>query len=833
MLLLFAGAVYLMVGQREVVAFQTEKEVTKMADATFPTLFLLNREQEMNPLYGYATNMDANVLRESLTPVSTELDFHAVIQEYDSKVKRLLYEIWDDRGENMLDSGSVSAMEEYQGNKMAKIRVNLELEPEQEYFVKLTAVTATGKKIRYYTRIKYTPGDHLAENLSFVKDLHESLFDDVRRGEMKPYLESDSTMANDSLAYVNIHSSLDVVYWGNLKVNRVTEPIPTVVENSGNTTGIQMKYLVSAHAGAGREVYFVTEYYRVQWSEKAMYLLRYERTMEAEYDPDTTSLAKSELKLGVSAEEDLDIIASGGDSRLCFVKERELWYYNAAENRAVQVFSFRTGEDDPRELQDQHDIRILKMDDAGNVDFMVYGYMNRGVYEGRVAVVLYRYHAAENRIEELVYIPQEATYQILKEELDRLSYVSEDSIFYFSLNNTLYSYGVVTGQLSVVAQDVTEETSLVFPGRDRVVWQVSSQPEESNQLIIMDLETKKKQGIQAQPGKVIKLLGGIDDNMIYGIADEVDITRTAAGAMQVPMEQVVIAAKDGTLLKKYEKEGTYVLAISVEENVITLDRKVRDASGQWVATEQDHILNHMAPMKKNIDITKRVTDLALTELYITLPPGYDLQSVPVEENADTTIIQEETILRLDDTEQREKQYFAYINGVAVGKYRSAAEAIAAARPQMGYVVNEQNRMVWERNSLSRSVALSVEMIASGTTELSESDCIRMLLAEQYVTPEDEDIRKMEGGITGVLDAYLAGSAINISGASLEDILYYLNQGCPVIALAEDGRAVLLTGYDSYNLSWIDPVQGKTIKKSRSEAEEIFAGAGRIFVTMIP
>lgn len=832
MLLLFAGAVYLMVGHREAEAFRAEEEVTEMADATFPTLYLLNREREMNPLYGYAANMEANVLRESLTPVDTELDFYAVIREHDSRVKRLLYEIWDDRGESLLDSGSVSAMDEYQGDKMAKIRINAELEPEREYFVKLTAVTATGKKIRYYTRIQYTPSDHLTENLDFVMDLHESLFDESRREEIRPYLESDQTMANDSLAYVNIHSSLDVVHWGNLNVTKVTEPVPTVVENTAGVTAVRLNYLVEAHAGAGREVYFVTEYYRVQWSQKAMYLLRYERTMEAEFDPDTASLAKNELKLGISAAEDLDIVTSGEDTRLCFVKERELWYYNVAENRAVRVFSFREGEKDLRELHDQHDIQILNMDDSGNIDFMVYGYMNRGVYEGRVAVVLYRYHAGADRIEEQVYIPLETTYQVLKEELDQLSYVNEDAIFYFSLNNRLYSYGIVTRQLSVVAEDVTEETSLIFPGRSRVVWQVSSQPEESDRLIILDLETRKKQGIQAQPGKVIRLLGGIDDNMIYGIADETDLTRTADGALLVPMEKVVIAGKDGTIQKTYEKEDIYVTDILVEDNVITLERCRRDAAGAWVTMEQDHILNHTPEVKENIGVSRRVTELALTELYITLSYGYELEQVPEEQKTNITIIHEETLLRLEAAEKTAKQYYTLINGAVTERYALAAEAIAEASSQMGYVVNEQNRIVWERTTLSRSAALNVTMTASGAREESENDCIRMLLAEQYVEVGAEEIRGIDGGIAGVLDAYLAGSALNLTGAALEDVLYYLDQDCPVIALTENG-AVLLTGYDIYNVTWIDPVQARTIKMGRSEAEDYFAWAGSTFVTVIP
>ena len=45
----------------------------------------------------------------------------------------------------------------------------------------------------------------------------------------------------------------------------------------------------------------------------------------------------------------------------------------------TQVFSFRSGDDmDIRENYDEHAIRILKADEGGSIDFVVYGYMNRG-----------------------------------------------------------------------------------------------------------------------------------------------------------------------------------------------------------------------------------------------------------------------------------------------------------------------------------------------------------------------------------------------------------------------------------------------------------------------
>ena len=96
----------------------------------------------------------------------------------------------------------------------------------------------------------------------------------------------------------------------------------------------------------------------------------------------------------------MEYLVSPDKNKLAFVRNRELWFYNLKDNEMVRVFSFRQEESDYiRDTYDQHDIRILDMDAEGNISFVVYGYMNRGQYEGRVALILYHYVRSENRIE--------------------------------------------------------------------------------------------------------------------------------------------------------------------------------------------------------------------------------------------------------------------------------------------------------------------------------------------------------------------------------------------------------------------------------------------------
>ncbi len=54
----------------------------------------------------------------------------------------------------------------------------------------------------------------------------------------------------------------------------------------------------------------------------------------------------------------------------------------------------------------EHDIKIVRwIDEAGSIDYIVYGYMNRGIHEGEVGIAVNHYDSLSNTNEEQVFIP--------------------------------------------------------------------------------------------------------------------------------------------------------------------------------------------------------------------------------------------------------------------------------------------------------------------------------------------------------------------------------------------------------------------------------------------
>ena len=71
--------------------------------------------------------------------------------------------------------------------------------------------------------------------------------------------------------------------------------------------------------------------------------------------------------------------------------------------------------------------------------------------------------------------------------------------------------------------------------------------------------------------------------------------------------------------------------------------------------------------------------------------------------------------------------------------------------------------------------------------------------------------------------------LNLSGCSVDEMFYYVNNGTPVFALTSQDTAVLLTGYTSSLVYYYDPATHTTQKMATQDANNIFSQAGNVFL----
>lgn len=829
---IFAGSIYYFGLEMKEETFDLDRTI-EMSQTSFPVVTMQIDDNLINLLHGYSNNMNASMMRESITPLNDDQSFTVYIDEKENDVKRVIYELRDVSDNKLLETDTINALEKIDTSKTAKVKIKNPLEDGQEYTVKITLVTSESRKMNYYTRVTKITNSYYSKKLDFVMDMHKTLLDKEKSEEIVDYFEPNDKADNSSFAYVDIHSSFDLISYGDLNPTVLSETVPTITEINNDFGLVELLYIISVKTDDGTEYYNVRELYRVRYTNQRMYLLNYERTMESVFDIDNLSLAKSELKIGITNNKNIELVTSSNDSKLAFVRERELWYYNLAANSPVKVFSFNQKNTDYiRDNYDQHEVKILKMDDSGNISFMVYGYMNRGAYEGKVAIVLYQFYNGVNRIEELVYIPVNVPYQILKEEINEFSYVNSNNIFYFTLNHNIYSYNLTSKKLLTIATNVKEEDFVFIKNLKYIAIQDNGNVKESKSITVINLETGEERKMKTPKDTNINLLGYIDDNIIYGNVYTEDIGANIDGSELVPMYQISIVDVNGKVRKKYKMKDYYISNIEVDSNVITLERMTKnpnEGKTRFIPTEPDNILNKVTEKTKIIDTNSRVTDKMNTEFYIYLPAGYVLEKKPKVVTTVNTIIAKDTTLRLEEEDAVIGEYFVYAYGKVKGIYDNLGEAVTIANSAVGTVLDNKGQVVWERKLRSNTIEISdISKIYTSGSVNSLKAVSDMMIDYQYGDINKGSNENAVNNMGEYLSKYFGDSLINLTGANLDEMLYYVGQRRPVIGMKNSKDAVLIIGYDAFNITVIDPELRKTMKIGLNDGAAMFKEAGNIF-----
>ena len=351
---------------------------------------------------------------------------------------------------------------------------------------------------------------------------------------------------------MNIHSSFQQITWGSLEPVQEDAASIRLTQISGNVASLLMDFVVSTGEGKNKIYYNVEEYYRVRYTSERMYLLDYERTMTQ--IPDTTRMyANDKILLGIT-DENVDMMESADGNTVVFSDMGQLLSYNAATNGLTVIFSFYDKDNaDRRTLYDNHGIKILDVDEGGNVKFAVYGYMNRGRHEGETGIQIISYDNSLNTIEEEVYIPYSKSYAVLKDEMEQLLYRNRQQHVYFFLENGVYDVDLENRSAEQLVSIRQDDSLQVSENHEIIVWQEGDDINHSNQLNVRNLNTGEQTVIRAEDGEAIRPLGFMGEDIIYGVARESDIRTENSGQIFYPMYKVCISNSSGDNLRNTDR----------------------------------------------------------------------------------------------------------------------------------------------------------------------------------------------------------------------------------------------------------------------------------------
>ena len=332
-----------------------------------------------------------------------------------------------------------------------------------------------------------------------------------------------TTGDNTTLHFVSLNSSLKQMAWGNFEGEPFTVPVPSIKEMTDTYNVIVLEYVVAGIGENGESEYFnVEEYYRVRYTSNRMYLLNFERTVNEIFRGETAEMYENYIQLGIRSE-DVEFAANEAGTIVAFVQEGELWCYNETENNLAKVFSFRGYEGiDSRENNGNHDIKVVSIDEAGSVDYIVYGYMNRGTHEGEVGLSVYHYDGLSNTNEELVFLPSDKSFEVMKSELGQLMFVNEGGALYLMMAGSVYEIDLNTLQVKELMKDLQDGNYAMSDSKGLFAW---TEEEKSSTIHVMNFATGKSMDIAEGGNQYVKPLGFMQEDFVYGIADQFPCTR--------------------------------------------------------------------------------------------------------------------------------------------------------------------------------------------------------------------------------------------------------------------------------------------------------------------
>ena len=809
---------------------------TEMGEATYPVLSMYVGTYRVGSLHGYAQSMECAYLRDNLQPIGEDRKIDVRMDTYGRRIDAIGFEVRSLDGERLVESTPVENYEKEEDEISFSITLKDLIESETEYMLVFLVTPENSEPVRYYSRIILSESLHVLEKLDYITDFHERTFDKEEAAELTKYLESNAEGDNTTFHKVTIHSSFHQVTWGDLPVRKVTEPCITIKELAEQTGSFKLEYLVSIKNGKKTEYYRSGEYYRIRYTPDRMYLLDFERTMEQIFDEEADVYINDKIVLGITGEK-VELKESDGGNVFAFTVADKLYSYNVTDNKLARLFSFYGNTEelrDERSAYDRHDIRVLTVDETGNILFLVYGYMNRGRHEGCVGVVLYAYNSVANTVEELAYIPYDKSYELLKTDIEKLSYLSRTGIYYFMLDGGVYAIDVRNLSMQTVVTGLKEGGYHVSESNKMLVWQEGSDLYAANGLILMNLNTQKQTKIQAGAGEYISVVGFMEEDLIYGLARERDVRENRTGITTFPMYCLKIQSDEGSVLKTYQKENVYVVGSEIAENQLTLSRVVYDEESEsYVPTLDDQIMNTEEVGSGNNVLSSVVTETYETIWQITVKNEIDVKGLKHLTPKEILFEGNRSVGDLGDGSSEDFFYVYGKNGIE-NLYTNPGRAVELAYRVAGVVVDDDGDYVWRRVTRStRNQIMAITEDEVTETEGSLAICLDTILKYEGISRNTQRRLNQGDTVMDILESDLQDYTIlDLTGCSLDAVLYYVNKDIPVLATLEDGNAVLITGFNELNIVVMDPVAGTLEKRGMNDSAEWLEENGNQFISYI-
>ena len=146
-------------------------------------------------------------------------------------------------------------------------------------------------------------------------------------------------------------------------------------------------------------------------------------------------------------------------------------------------------------------------------------------------------------------------------------------------------------------------------------------------------------------------------------------------------------------------------------------------------------------------------------------------------------------------------------------------------------MDSSGRILWQRGTKpSKAEILGIQKMNIGNGLDSLQVCLKMIFEFKSIDAKVQNYDRRESSIVDWMKANMKAEPLVLKGVTLDEVLFFVGMGRPVLAMKGQNSAVLITAYDSLGVTVLDPTADRIKKLSLREAEELFEEAGNLYIS---